>query len=156
MTCKPEIVPLITDAATSSAAYNTLSAMFALKNSTNVMRLEEAFGAARKASSQTMGDWISYVKSLVSQLRVVSIVLKDSKVANWILNGLGREYESMKHALQARPQPLCNGKRRGKAQGVRYSGQRSAVLQAGYTAKSSCIQQYIHSGYKTLRKESRR
>ena len=53
-----------------------------------------------------MSEWISCVKSLVAQLRGVGVILEDTKVANRILCGLGREYDSMKHALQARSTPL--------------------------------------------------
>ena len=70
------------------------------------MRLEETLGAARKLPSQSMSEWISYVKLLVAQLRGVGVVLDDSKVANPILCGLEKEYESMRHALQARSTPL--------------------------------------------------
>ena len=106
LTCEPDIVPLIADASTGTAAWKTLASTFASRNSTNVMRLEEAFGSARKTALQSMGEWISCVKSLVAQLRGVGVILEDSKVANRILNGFGKKYESMKHALQARPQPL--------------------------------------------------
>ena len=106
LTCESEIVPLITDASTGTSAWRTLAATFASKNSTNVMRLEEAFGSAKKVPTQSMSEWISCVKSLVAQLRGVGVILEDTKVANRILCGLGREYDSMKHALQARSTPL--------------------------------------------------
>ena len=48
----------------------------------------------------------SCVKSLVAQLRGVGVEMDDSKIANRILYGLGKEYESMRHALQARAPPL--------------------------------------------------
>ena len=58
----------------------TLAATFASKNSTNVMRLEEAFGSAKKVPTQSMSQWISCVKSLVAQLRGVGVILEDTKV----------------------------------------------------------------------------
>ena len=106
LTCESEVVPLIADASTGTSAWRTLAATFASKNSTNVMRLEEAFGSAKKVPTQSMSEWISCVKSLVAQLRGVGVILEDTKVANRILCGLGREYDSMKHALQARSTPL--------------------------------------------------
>ena len=106
LTCEPDVVSLIADAPAGSAAWKTLATTFASKNATNVMRLEEALGSARKLPSQTMSEWISCVKSLVAQLRGVGVVLDNSKVANRILCGLGKEYESMRHALQARSTPL--------------------------------------------------
>ena len=48
LTCEPDVVSLITDASTGSAAWKTLATTFASKNATNVMRLEEALGSARK------------------------------------------------------------------------------------------------------------
>ena len=106
LTCESEIVPLITDASTGTSAWRTLATTFTSKNSTNIMRLEEAFGSAKKVPTQSMREWISCVKSLVAQLRGVGVILEDTKVANRILCGLGQEYDSTKHALQARSTPL--------------------------------------------------
>ena len=105
-TCDQDVVPLIADATTSWSAWRTLASTFASKNSANVMRLEESFNSVRKTSTQSMGDWIACVKSLVAQLRGVGVVLEDSRVANRIFYGLRKEYESMRHALQARELPL--------------------------------------------------
>ena len=92
---------LITDAATGPSTWYTFASTFTSKNLTNVMPLQEDCGSVHKTSSQSMGEWISCVKSLVSQLRGVGIVLEDPKIANRILNGLGKEDEFMRHALQA-------------------------------------------------------
>ena len=69
LTCERNIVPLIADSTTGSAAWCILAATYASKNSTNVMRLEESFNSARKVPTQTMSNWISCVKSLIAQLR---------------------------------------------------------------------------------------
>lgn len=106
LTCEPDIVHLFADATTGTAAWVTLRSTFASKHSTNVMRLEEEFGSARKSTTQSMGEWIASVKSLVAQLRGVGVTISDTKAAHRILNGLGKEYESMRHALQARTQDL--------------------------------------------------
>ena len=102
LTCEPEVAAMIADATTGKKAWDTLTATYASTNSTNVMRLEEEFGSARKQEAQSMSQWISYMKTLVAQLRGVGIVIPSNKVANRILNGLGDRHESMKYALQAR------------------------------------------------------
>ena len=93
---------MIADAGTGKQAWDTLGTTYASTNSTNVMRLEEEFGSARKRETQTMAQWISYMKTFVAQLRGVGVTIPGSKVAIRILNGLGEKHESMKYALQAR------------------------------------------------------
>ena len=102
LSCNPEVLCMITDAETGRIAWDTLAATYASTNTTNVMRLEEAFGIARKPNDQSMAQWIAYMKSLVSQLRGVGVIIDPNKVANGILNGLDSVHDPMKYALQAR------------------------------------------------------
>ena len=102
LSCEPEVLSMITDTETGRVAWDTLAATYASTNTTNVMRLEEAFGVARKSNDQSMSQWIAYMKSLVSQLRGVGVTIDPNKVANRILNGLDAIHDPMKYALQAR------------------------------------------------------
>ena len=102
LSCEPEVLSMITDTETGRLAWDTLAATYASTNTTNVMRLEEAFGIARKSNDQSMSQWIAYMKSLVSQLRGVGVTIDPNKVANRILNGLDAVHDPMKYALQAR------------------------------------------------------
>jgi hypothetical protein len=68
---------MIADANTGKQAWDMLAATYASTNMTNVMRLDE-FGAARKNHNQTMAQWISYIKSLVAQLRGVGTIIPAS------------------------------------------------------------------------------
>lgn len=63
------------------------------------MRIEELFGRARKSDEQTMGQWIAHLKS---QLREVGVEVGRDRVANRIVNGLGKEYQGIKCRLKAR------------------------------------------------------
>ena len=85
LTCEPEVGAMIADAGTGKQAWDTLGTTYASTNSTNVMRLEEEFGSARKRETQTMAQWISYMKTFVAQLRGVGVTIPGSKVAIRIL-----------------------------------------------------------------------
>ena len=92
---------MITNAETGRIACDTLAATYASTNTTNVMRLEEVFGIAKKSNTQSMSQWNAYIKSLVSQLRGIGVIIDTSKVANRILNGLDSVHDPMKYTLQA-------------------------------------------------------
>ena len=102
LTCEPDVAAMIADATTGKQAWDILSSTYASTNSTNVMRLEDDFNSARKLDQQSMSQWIARVKSLVTQLRGVGVMVPPEKVANRILNGLGDKFDPMKYALQAR------------------------------------------------------
>jgi len=66
------------------------------------MRLEEAFGQARKSAQQTMEQWIGHMMVLATQLNSVGVDTPDNRIAHRILNGLGKEYSELKYSLRAR------------------------------------------------------
>lgn len=92
---------MITGAETGRIAWDTLAATYASANTTNVMRLEDAFGIARKSNDQSMPQWIANMKSLVSQLRGVSVIIDPNKVTNRMLYGRDSTHDPMKYDLQA-------------------------------------------------------
>ena len=60
LSCDAEVSYLITDAETGRSAWDTLAATYASTNTTNVMRLEEAFGIARKSKFSTHPTFTQY------------------------------------------------------------------------------------------------
>jgi len=66
------------------------------------MRLEKAFGQARKAAQQTMEQWIGHVMAPATQLNSVGVDTYDNRIAHRILNRLGKEYRELKYSLRAR------------------------------------------------------
>ena len=83
-------------------AWETLAETYASSDMTNVMRVEELFGKARKDPKQSMSQWIAHVKGLATQLREVGIDVTTARIANRILAGLGKEFQGVKAALRAR------------------------------------------------------
>jgi len=83
-------------------AWGILANRYASNDVSNVMRLEEAFGQARKSAQQTMEQWIGYVMALATQLNSVGVDTPDNRIAHRILNGLGKEYRELKYSLRAR------------------------------------------------------
>ena len=67
------------------------------------MRLEEKFGRANKQESQTMQQWITYVKMLGSQLRDAEVEIPAVRIDHRILSGLSKEYDSLRYSLKTRP-----------------------------------------------------
>jgi len=70
------------------------------------MRLEEKFGRAKKEESQSMQQWITYVKMLGSQLQDAEVEIPPVRIAHYILSGLPKEYDSLKYSLKTRPGAL--------------------------------------------------
>ena len=66
LSCDDDQCPLIADCTTGIQAMERLSATFASSALANVMRLEELFGRAKKAPTQTMSQWINHIKSLAA------------------------------------------------------------------------------------------
>lgn len=68
------------------------------------MRLEEAFGKAKKGPKQCLQAWILHIKSLASlaRLREADLEISQLRIAHRILSGLGKEYDAVTYALKAR------------------------------------------------------
>jgi len=64
LSCTREAAAIMADSTTGIDAWVTLNETYASANIQNMMRMEEKFGRAKKEDSQTMQQWISYVKSL--------------------------------------------------------------------------------------------
>lgn len=62
------------------------------------MRLEETFGQARKSPQLIMEQWMSQVSALATQISSVGVDVLDNRIANHILNGLGRDFMNLKHS----------------------------------------------------------
>jgi len=73
------------------------------QTSKNVMRMEKKFGRAKKEDSQTMQQWISYVKTLDAQLCEAEVEITSIRIVHRILSGLPKEYDSLKYSLKTRP-----------------------------------------------------
>lgn len=100
--CERDQARLIVDSETGIAAWSTLAETYASSDITNVMRVEELFGRARKTANQSMGQWISHVRGLATQLQEVGVDTSADRIANRILAGLGKEYQGVKIALRSR------------------------------------------------------
>jgi len=86
---------LIADAVTGIEAWTILHETYSSTDVSNVMRIEEEFGRARKTAEQNMEQWIGYMRSLAAQLRKVGVEVPANRVATRILNGLGQECKEM-------------------------------------------------------------
>ena len=100
--CERDQKHLISEAETGAEAWEILADTYASNDISNVMRIEEVFGKAKMTPGQTMGQWIAHVKALASQLREVGVEVRAERVANRILNGLGKEYQGVKYGLKTR------------------------------------------------------
>ncbi|RPB24905.1 hypothetical protein L211DRAFT_877792 [Terfezia boudieri ATCC MYA-4762] len=92
LSCERDQARLCANARTGIQAWEILSARYASNNITNVMRLEEAFGQARKSREQNMEQCIGQVSALATQLNSVGVEVSDNRIAHRILNGLGQEF----------------------------------------------------------------
>lgn len=93
---------MIAEANTGIEAWDTLAERYASMDITNVMRIEETFGTARRKDDQSISEWIGLVRGLASQLREVGVEVTAERVAHSILSGAGKEYGTTKAALRAR------------------------------------------------------
>jgi len=75
---------------------------YASSDVSNVMKLEERFGAAKETAGMPMSQWFSHIRDLASRLREVGTILPSERVANRMLNGLGPEWDNVKWALKVR------------------------------------------------------
>jgi len=106
LSCDRDQKHLIAECDTGFDAWETLADTYASNDISNVMRLEEQFGRAKKKDNQTMSQWISHIKNMASQLREVGVDVSTERVTNRILNGLDKAYQSLRYSLRARAGPL--------------------------------------------------
>ena len=106
LSCSREAAAMIAEATTGKDAWTILNDTYASTNIQNVMRLEEKFGRAKKEESQSMQQWITYVKMLGSQLQDAEVEIPPVRIAHYILSGLPKEYDSLKYSLKTRPGAL--------------------------------------------------
>jgi len=67
----------------------------------NILKVEEAFGKARKCPEQSINSWVAHMKSLASQLKEMSEEVAQHSIAQRILNRVGKEYRSTKASLRS-------------------------------------------------------
>lgn len=84
---------------TGQEAWEVFSNTYASSDVSNIMKLEERFGAAKKTTGMSISQWFGHVQDLASKLRVV---LPSERVANRMLNGLGPEGDNVKWTLKVR------------------------------------------------------
>ena len=91
LTCENDQAHLISYAATGQEAWEIFSDTYASSDVSNVMELEERYGAAKKTTGMSMSQWFGHIGDLASRLREVGTILPSERVADRILNGLGTE-----------------------------------------------------------------
>lgn len=100
--CEKEQKIMIAKCETGVDAWETLAERYASTEISNVMRVEDAFGKAKRKPGQTIGEWSGHIRGLANQLREVGVDVSAERVAHRILSGAGKEFGSTRAALRAR------------------------------------------------------
>ena len=90
--CEREQKLIISDANTSTDAWELLADKYASTDIINILKVKKAFGKARKRPEQSISSWVAYMKSLASQLKEMGEEVAQGRIAQRILNGVGKEY----------------------------------------------------------------
>jgi len=67
LTCEKDQAHLMSHAATGQEAWEIFSDTYASSDVSNVMELEECFGAAKKTTGMSMSQWFGHVRDLASR-----------------------------------------------------------------------------------------
>jgi len=102
--CEREQQLFIAEADTANDAWEFLAEKYASADLAHVLKVQDTFGKARQKPDQSISSWVSHMKSLANQLRVMGEDIEQNKVAHRILNGVGKEYRSTKASLRASQQ----------------------------------------------------
>jgi len=90
--CEREQKLIILEADTGTDAWELLADKYVSTDVVNILKVEEAFSKARKCPDQSIGSWVVYMKSLASQLKEMGKEVAQDRIAQRILNGVGKDY----------------------------------------------------------------